>query len=150
MSEKIIIRQKRDYETSYLALDPEDAKGGKPYPVRSVNELSPYGMVLAGLGTCTAFVVNTYAEHHGLTIDAVALNLEYQRSFKEDCAHCEEIDNYEDQIHMTIGFEGDLTSSERDKLFNISMHCPVHKMLKSGIKVNLQPAPVELKQLSVS
>lgn len=140
MSEKIIIRQKKNYETSYQALGPEDAKAGKPRTVRNINELSPYGMVLAGLGTCTAFVVNTYAEHHGLNIDAVELTLEYQRSFKDDCAHCEEIDKYEDQIYMTVSIEGDLTPAERDKLYKISMHCPVHKMLKSGIKVNSQPA----------
>jgi uncharacterized OsmC-like protein len=46
-----------------------------------------------------------------------------------------EIDKYEDQIEMSVSFEGNLTSHERDKLFSISLHCPVHKMLKSGIKV---------------
>lgn len=97
-------------------------------------------MVLAGLGTCTAFVVNTYAEHHGLDVDAVELRLQYRRSFKEDCAHCEEFDEYEDQIEMVVSFEGNLTSQERDKLFKISLQCPVHKMLKSGIKVKSAPA----------
>jgi putative redox protein len=97
-------------------------------------------MVLAGLGTCTAFVVNTYAEHHGFSTDAVELKLEYQRSFKDDCDHCEEIDKYEDVIGMTVRVEGDLTAEQRDKLFKISLHCPVHKMLKSGIRVKSEHA----------
>jgi uncharacterized OsmC-like protein len=140
MSEKVIIRQKRNYETSFMALDPEGPGTDKPRPVHGIHELTPYGMVLAGLGTCTAFVVNTYAEHHGLPVDAVELRLEYQRSFKEDCAHCEEIEKYEEVIGMTVHIEGKLTAQERDKLYKISLQCPVHKMLKSGIPVKSTPA----------
>jgi uncharacterized OsmC-like protein len=73
-------------------------------------------------------------------VDVVELKLEYQRTFKDDCANCEKIDKYEEQITMTVGFEGKLTAQERDKLFKISMHCPVHKMLKSGITVKAVPA----------
>jgi putative redox protein len=141
MSEKVIIRQTKDYTTTVLAFDPEEPGADKPVLVGKVPELSPYGMVLAGLGTCTAFVVNTYAEHHGLAVDAVEIELGYGRSFKDDCEHCEEIDKYEDQIEMAVRFEGSLTSQEREKLFKISLQCPVHKMLKSGIKVKSQPAP---------
>jgi putative redox protein len=139
MSEKIIIRQNKNYETSFSALEPDATASDKPFPVSNINELSPYGMVLAGLGTCTAFVVNTYAEHHGIAVDAVELKLDYGRAFKEDCDHCEEIDKYEDQINMVVRFEGKLTSQEREKLFKISLHCPVHKMLKSGIRVASRP-----------
>jgi putative redox protein len=139
MSEKIIIRQTKNYETSFSALEPDATASDKPVPVSNINELSPYGMVLAGLGTCTAFVVNTYAEHHGIAVDAVELKLDYGRTFKQDCDHCEEIDKYEDQINMVVSFEGNLTSQEREKLFKISLHCPVHKMLKSGIKVKSRP-----------
>jgi hypothetical protein len=49
-----------------MALDPGEPGSGKPRLVQNIHELTPYGMVLAGLGTCTAFVVNTYAEHHSL------------------------------------------------------------------------------------
>jgi uncharacterized OsmC-like protein len=139
MSEKVIVRQKRNYETNFTALDPEGPDAGQPRPVHGIHELTPYGMVLAGLGTCTAFVVNSYAEHHNVKVDAVELKVEYQRSFKNDCVNCEEIDAYEEQISMTVSFEGDLTAQERDKLFKISMHCPVHKMLKKGIIVKAMP-----------
>ncbi len=139
MSEKVIIRQTRDYETVFMALDPEAPASDSSRPVSNISELTPYGMVLAGLGTCTAFVVNTYAEHHGIAVDAVELKLDYRRTFKEDCEHCEEIEKYEDQINMAVSFEGNLTPEEREKLFKISLHCPVHKMLKSGITVKSRP-----------
>jgi uncharacterized OsmC-like protein len=140
MSEMVIIRQTKDYETKISALDPDEPGSNVPHPVKEITELTPYGMVLAGLGTCTAFVVNTYAEHHGLHVEAVELRLEYGRSFKEDCEHCEEIDKYEDIIGMTVRFEGKLTMQEREKLFTISLRCPVHKMIKTGIKVKSTPA----------
>lgn len=145
MSEKVIIRQKNNYETTYQSLDPEEPGSDRPRPVLSISELTPYGMVLAGLGTCTSFVVNTYAEHHGIHIDAVKITLGYGRSFKDDCEHCEEIDKYEDDIEMDVSFEGDLTPELRDKLFKISLRCPVHKMLKTGIRVVSRPAQGALK-----
>jgi len=139
MAEQVVVRQGRNYVTSYRASEPESTNSGLR-AAQQLNDLTPYGMVLAGLGTCTAFVVNTYAEHHGLPVDAVVLTLEYQRSFKDDCAHCEEIDKYEDQIHMVVAVEGDLSPEQKEKLFKIAMHCPVHKMLLSGIKVKAKQA----------
>jgi hypothetical protein len=53
MSEKVIVRQKKNYETSFMAVDPDEA-GGDIQPVRGIHELIPYGMVLSGLGTYTA------------------------------------------------------------------------------------------------
>ncbi len=110
MSEKVIIRQKKNYETSIMALNPDELRSGIARLVHSIHELTPYGMVIAGLGTCTAFVVNTYAEHHNLDVNAVELKLEDRRTLKDDCVHCEEIDKYEDQIHMFVSYEGNLTS----------------------------------------
>ncbi len=136
----MIIRQKSNYETNFMALDHDGPEANNPRPVQGIHELTPYGMVLAGLGTCTALVVNTYAEHHGLNVKAVELTLEYQRIFKDDCVNCEKIEKYDEQISMTVGFEGDLTPQDRDKLFKISLQCPVHKMVKSGITIKAIPA----------
>ena len=137
MAEKVVVRQGRNYVTSFMASDPE-AAASEPVVVQRLNDLTPYGMVLAGLGTCTAFVVNTYAEHHGLPVDAVVLTLEYQRSFPEDCKHCTEIEKYEERIRMLVAVEGVLSPEQKEKLFKIAMHCPVHKMLLNGIEVKAE------------
>ena len=97
-------------------------------------------MLLASLASCTAVVVNTYAQYHELDLKEVELVTEYQRTFKEDCKNCEKISEYEEQITMDIAFEGDLTPEQREKLFKISLQCPIHKMLKSGIKIQFQAA----------
>jgi len=138
MEEKVVVKQGRNYVTTFMAREPESS-ASSPRVVQHLNDLTPYGMILAGLGSCTALVVNTYAEHHNVPVDAVVLTLEYQRSFKEDCDHCEEIERYEDQIRMVVEFEGTLSPEQKEKLFKIALHCPLHKMLLEGIKVKAEP-----------
>ncbi len=138
MPEKVIVRQKNTYETEFWALDPESSESSELFPVRHIEDLTPYGMLLASLGSCTAVVVNTYARHHGVSLSEVELATEYHRTFTEDCKHCEEISQYEEQISMDISFKGNLTPQEQEKLFKISLQCPIHKMLKGGIKVQSQ------------
>ena len=139
MSEKVVVRQKNNYETEFWAVDAE-ATEGKLAHVRHIQDLTPYGMLLAGLASCTAVVVNTYAQYHGVRLDEVELTTEYHRTFREDCKHCEEISQYDEQISLDISFKGDLSPQDHEKLFKISLQCPIHKMFKSGIKVQTRLA----------
>jgi uncharacterized OsmC-like protein len=140
MSEKVLVRQKNNYETEFHAADPEAPGSDKLEHVRYIQDLTPYGMLLAGLASCTAVVVNTYAQYHGVKLDEVELIAEYQRTFKEDCKHCEEISQYDEQISLDMSFKGDLSPQDHEKLFKISLQCPIHKMFKSGIKVQTRLA----------
>jgi uncharacterized OsmC-like protein len=140
MSEKVAVRQKNNYETEFRAANPEAPDSDKLDQVRYIQDLTPYGMLLAGLASCTAVVLNTYAQYHGVRLDEVELVTEYQRTFKEDCKHCEEISQYDEQISLDISFRGDLNPEEHEKLFKISLQCPIHKMFKSGIKVQTRLA----------
>lgn len=138
--EKVVVRQSSDFRTEFLALDPQRPESAELRPVKELHGLTPYGMLLASLGSCTAIVLHTYAQHHGLDLQEVELALEYKRVFKDDCEHCEEITDYKEHIGMELAFKGKLSDKEREKLFLISRHCPIHKMLASGIKVQAQPA----------
>ncbi len=136
MGEKVVVRQNSDFETEFWALDPEEPESGL-YPAEHLNSLTPYGMLLAGLGSCTAIVVNTYAQHHGIELKEVELSTGYARVFAEDCKSCEGVNEYEDRIQMEISFKGDITSEEQQKLFKIALQCPIHKMLRKGAQVKL-------------
>ena len=140
MAEKVVVRQRNNFETEFRALNPETPESGELYPVKHIQDLTPYGMLLASLGSCTAVVVNTYAQHHGVELDEVELAVEYERVFKDDCEHCEDIPGYKESINMSISFRGKLTPQQREKLFRISLQCPIHKMLKGCIEVRFQPA----------
>jgi len=138
MAEKVIVHQNKEYETKIFGPDPRDEEAQKLYAIKEIYDLTPYGMLLASLGSCTAALLNSYAQNHGLDLHEVELRLRYERNFKKDCENCEGIERYEEEIDEEISFVGNLTGKEREKLFLISHHCPIHKMLKSGIKVNSQ------------
>lgn len=135
MTEKVRIRLDREFYLNIEAIDSEDEDSDDFQPVQQVQELSPYGMMLAGVGSCTAMVVNTYAQNHEIGLDQVEIELDYEREFKDDCEKCEGIDRYEEHIYETIRFEGDLSDETRDKLRKIAHQCPLEKMLDHGVEV---------------
>jgi putative redox protein len=134
MSEKVIVRQKKDFTTEFMASDPE-APGSEPEPVKHLQDLSPYGMLLAGLGSCTALVLHTYARNHGIDLEEAELTLEYQRYYRDDCRDCEEITDYHEEITESLKLSGGLSGEEREKLHKVSRHCPIQKMIENGVGV---------------
>lgn len=140
MAEKVVVRQGRDYVTEYQA-NTGDETSSALRVVHDLSGLTPYGMILAGLGGCTALVVNKYAEYHGLPVAAVVLTLEYQRSFPADCERCEQAGAFEERIRLAVALEGDLSPHQKEKLFRIALQCPLHKMFHGGIPIDAEPAP---------
>ncbi len=136
MGESVIVRQNNSFETEILARDPHNPDDPEFYSVDHMHQLTPYGMLLAGLGSCTAIVLHTYAHHHGVELQEAELHLEYDRVFAEDCEECEGIEEYREQIETEIVLRGPLMPEERKRLFAVSKHCPIHKMLKHGIEVH--------------
>lgn len=136
MAEIVVVRQKSNFETEFLAADTDspDVGARELKPVDAIHELTPYGMLLAGLGSCTTILLHSYAHHHGVDLEEVELRVSYDRVFDEDCERCEEIGEYTEQIDAEVALAGDFDEKERNKLFLISKHCPVHKILHDGIE----------------
>jgi putative redox protein len=137
MSERVILRQKANFDTELLATDPH-GESDEMQPVEHVLALSPYGMLLASLAGCTAVLLTTYAQNHNLPLEEVELRLKFDRTFDEDCENCESVDEYREIIAEEIIFSGNLTAAQRQKLLAISRHCPIHKMVHEGIEVRSQ------------
>jgi uncharacterized OsmC-like protein len=135
--EKVIVRMNRDFQVEFSAVRPQD-ENGEFQPVSGLHELTPYGLMLTGLATCTAQVVLSYARNHGVALARVDLREEYARSFKDDCEDCEGIDRYDERIEEYIHFGGDLSGEEREKLFHIAHQCSIHKMYEAGIEIRSQ------------
>jgi uncharacterized OsmC-like protein len=133
--EHVIINQNSDFEIAFRAADPEGPEDSEPQDVYHIYELTPYGMMLASLGSCTTIVLHTYAQHHELALDEVEIDVRYERIFAEDCEDCEGIDRYEEQIHEQMTFRGDLSKQDRDRLFRIAKQCSIYKMFKRGITI---------------
>jgi putative redox protein len=142
MAEIVVVHQNQEFETEFLAADTEaaDEAGRQLESAHAIHELSPYGLLLAGLGACTAILLHSYAQNHGVKLHEVEMRLTYDRVFAKDCEQCEETDKYTEQIDAELGLKGDLSAAERNKLFLISKHCPVHKILHNGIQTEFRLA----------
>ncbi len=130
MGEKIRIQQDRDFKLAVWGPDPRNPESGEVHPVDQLHALTPYGLMLVSLGSCTTIVVHTYAQHHDIHLEQVEITLEYKRTPEEV--------GYSEHIQEEIGFSGNLTSTEQEKLFQVSHQCSIHKMFENGIEIQSQ------------
>lgn len=136
MAERVIVIQDSQFRTRFLAADPEDSTSDEYEEVADIHQLTPYGMLLSSLASCTALVLHTFAQHHDLSLENVELHMSYDRVFRDDCENVEEGRDYCEEISEKIILKGDLSREERDKLLRISHRCPIYEMLKPGITIN--------------
>ena len=95
----------------------------------------PYEFVLAGLGACTSMTMRMYADRKSLPLDRVTVTLKHSKIHAEDCAECETREGMLDQIDRVIAIEGALDADQRQRLMEIADKCPVHRTLKSEIRI---------------
>lgn len=135
MAERVVVYQDRSFRTQYKAADPQEGDTDVVDNVMHLHNLTPYGMLLASLGTCTAIVVNTYARNHDIPLRGVTVDVDYGRVYAEDCDDCEMDTKYEEVIRKQISFEGELETAQIDRLHQVAEACSVSKMLANGIRI---------------
>jgi uncharacterized OsmC-like protein/alpha/beta superfamily hydrolase len=96
---------------------------------------SPYELLIAGLGACTAMTLRLYAEQKKLPLERVTVRLSHAKIHAEDCATCETKEGMLDRIERTITLEGPLDGAQRERLLQIADRCPVHRTLTSEIDI---------------
>jgi len=101
---------------------------------------TPYDYLLAGLGACTSMTVGMYARRKKWALDEVTVALKHSRIHATDCEDCETKAGMLDHIEIDVKLTGDLTDEQRAKLMEIAGKCPVHRTLKSEIKIQVRPA----------
>ncbi|NNE15436.1 MAG: OsmC family protein [Saprospiraceae bacterium] len=90
---------------------------------------SPYELLNASLGACTAMTLQMYARRKKWDLQEVRVHLDFKRSYKEDCEACPESDRRIDKFEKVIEMEGDLTDGQRQRLLEIANKCPIHRTL---------------------
>ncbi len=96
---------------------------------------SPYELVLAGLGACTAMTLRMYAARKKLNLDKVSVSMHHEKIHSDDCDGCETNDVKIDHIERSITMTGDLSPDDRKRLLEIADKCPVHRTLHSVVKI---------------
>jgi putative redox protein len=97
---------------------------------------TPYEMLLAGLGACTAMTLRIYADRRKWPLERARVTLQHRKVHAQDCVDCDKRDAKMDVIDRIIFLEGQLDEEQRAKLIEIAERCPVHQTLKGKIQVN--------------
>ena len=96
---------------------------------------SPYEMLSAALGACTAMTLRMYAQRKNWPLEAVQVVLEHAKIHAADCAECETHTGKIDRIERDIRIEGDLSAEQRARLLEIADMCPVHRTLHAEVQI---------------
>ena len=96
---------------------------------------SPYEMLNASLGACTAMTLQMYARRKKWDLQEVEVHLSFDRSYKEDCEHCDETDRRLETFDREITVRGNLDQAQIARLLEIANRCPVHRTLEAGARV---------------
>jgi putative redox protein len=109
--------------------EPVDAGGSDAGP-------TPYDLLLAALGACTAMTLRIYARRKGWPLNDVEVRLRHDRIHARDCADCDTKEGRLDRVQREILLLGPLDESQRARLLEIANRCPVHRTLDSEIHVS--------------
>ena len=96
---------------------------------------TPYELLLAALGSCTAMTVTSYARRKGWPLERVAIRLTHDRIHTDDCEGCEDPASRIDRITREVGLTGALDDVQRARLLQIAAQCPVHRTLTSQPRI---------------
>jgi len=113
----------------------------EPFEIGDNRGPTPYGLLLSGLGACTAMTLRMYAARKDLPLEHVSVKLVHDKIHADDCEDCETQSGKLDEITREVEIVGDdLNEEQREKLLEIADKCPVHRTLHSEVKVRTKLA----------
>ena len=91
---------------------------------------SPYNLLTAALGGCTAITVRWYAKRQSWPLEHVSVDVEHSKklSARDAKAH--------DVFRKIVSITGpDLTADQKRTLLDVAERCPVHESLTGPIEI---------------
>ena len=85
--------------------------------------MSPYGLLLASLASCTVITLRMYINRKMWPVDEIGVKLELSRT--ENGVH----------IDSRLSFTGEINDEQRKRLITIADACPIHKILVGNIEI---------------
>jgi putative redox protein len=94
---------------------------------------SPYELLNASIGACTAMTVKLYAERKKWDLKEVFVYLSYSKKHADEIDTDKELMGRIDVIEKKLKFIGDLNDEQKEKLKEIASKCPVHKTVSNEV-----------------
>ena len=100
---------------------------------------TPYDLLNAALGTCTAMTMKMYADRKGWPLEGVSVEVIHERNHGQECDHAEAMEEGHQMqaLNRVIAIRGEnLDDEQRAKLIEIADKCPVHRTLEGELHVH--------------
>ncbi len=95
---------------------------------------TPYEILLGALAACITITLRLYADHKGIPLEEVHVELDYDRVHADDCLDCDErADGWIERIQSRVTLRGTFDEPQRKRLAQVAARCPVHKTLANGV-----------------
>ncbi len=111
-----------------LADEPESVGGDNLGP-------TPYDLLMAALGTCTAMTLQMYAQRKNWSLEEVNVYLDHDKVHRKDGDHVEDKNSKVSRFTRSLLISGDLDEAQRNRLLEIANKCPVHRTLEDDILI---------------
>ncbi len=91
---------------------------------------SPHELLSSALASCTCITLRMYADRKQWNLNDVISSVSITNDTKQNILN----------IHLKIELVGKLSQAERERLFEIAKHCPIHKVLINSITIETELA----------
>ncbi|WP_370030995.1 bifunctional alpha/beta hydrolase/OsmC family protein [Qipengyuania mesophila] len=100
---------------------------------------TPYDLLNAALGTCSAMTMKMYADRKGWPLEGVTVTVTHERDHRDECNHVAAMEEGHQMqaLHRRIELQGDaLDEDQRARIIEIADKCPVHRTLEGELHVH--------------
>jgi putative redox protein len=119
--------QARDH--TWFGDEPSGAGGSDTGP-------TSYEILLGSLAACIAITLRLYADHKGIPLEEVDVQLQFDRVHADDCVDCDErADGWIERVQSHVTLRGTFDEPQRKRLTQVAGRCPVHKTLVNGMHI---------------
>lgn len=102
---------------------------------------TPYDLLNAALGTCTAMTLKMYADRKKWPFEGTRIHVTHERDHAEDCGHILDENVQVQALKRKIEILGDsLDEEQRAKLIEITDKRPVHRTLEGHLHIHTEAA----------
>ncbi len=102
---------------------------------------TPYDLLGAALGGCTAMTLRLYSDHKGYDYGKISVGVTHDKVHAADCADCSDETKQAggsiEVFRREISIEG-LPSDQIDNVLRLADKCPVHKTLHSEVHISTE------------